>query len=96
MKKLIIINPAQFGYHIDAYYYCKYLKDEFKIVYICWDHGRPLIVLNGVQVVYVSRLGNMINRTLHFLSTALNLIRDRNAIVFIKYFKAYPSRPLFW
>lgn len=88
MKKLIIIlNQQQFGYNNATYYYCKYLKDDFAIVYICWDHGLPKIETDGVRVIYVSRKGNMAVRTLRFLRTALGQTKDNQAIVFIKYFK---------
>ena len=87
MKKLIIINQIQFGYNNATYYYCKYLKDDFDIVYICWDHGLPKIATDGVRVVYVNRNGNIPVRTWRFLRAALEQINDRQAIVFIKYFK---------
>jgi glycosyltransferase involved in cell wall biosynthesis len=87
MKNLIIVNPIQFGYNNATYYYCKYLKDDFEIVYICWDHGLPKIEMDNVKVVYVSRSGNMITRTARFLHAAMTNIKDRQSIVFIKYFK---------
>ena len=86
-KKLIIINQQQFGYNNATYYYCKYLKDDFATVYICWDEGLPKIGMQGVRVVYVSRKGDILIRTIRFLRTALEQINDRRAIVFIKYFK---------
>jgi glycosyltransferase involved in cell wall biosynthesis len=87
MKKLIIITQNQFGYHTDLYYYCKYLKDIFGIVYICWDYGLPKIEMDGVRLVYVSRRGNILVRTMRFLRQTLLQIKDRQAIVFTKYFK---------
>jgi glycosyltransferase involved in cell wall biosynthesis len=87
MKKLIIINQLQFGYHTDTYYYCKYLKDDFSIVYICWDHGLSKVEINGVRVVYVSRKGNIPVRTMRFLRQALGQLKYKKSIVFIKYFK---------
>jgi glycosyltransferase involved in cell wall biosynthesis len=87
-KELIIISQSQFGYHIDTYYYCKYLKKDFNIVYIGWDHGLPKIAMDGVQVLYVRRRDKMVKmRTWRFIHTALERITDRNVIVFIKYFK---------
>jgi glycosyltransferase involved in cell wall biosynthesis len=87
MKKLIIINQDQFGHHIDTYYYCKYLKDDYDIVYICWEHGLSKITMDGVRVVFVSRKGNFLVRSMRFLRQALGQIDDKRAIVFIKYFK---------
>lgn len=82
-----IISQTQFGYNNATYYYCKYLKDDFDILYICWDHGLPRIEMDGVQVVYVSRQGSMLVRTWRFLRTALGRIKERQTVVFIKYFK---------
>ncbi len=87
MKKLIIINQAQFGHQNDTYYYCKYLKDDYDIVCICWDHGLPKITMDGVRVVYVNRKGNFLVRSMRFLRQALKDVNDKTAIVFIKYFK---------
>ena len=85
--KIFFLNQLQFGYHIDTYYYCKYLKTDFNIVYVCWDHGLPKIEMPGVQVAYVSRKGSVSVRTIRFLHTALCRIKDKQTIVFIKYFK---------
>jgi glycosyltransferase involved in cell wall biosynthesis len=87
MKKLIIINQSQFGHQTDTYYYCKYLKDDYDIIYICWDHGLPKIEMNGVRVVYVSRKGDIMVRTMRFLRQAIGQINDNRSIVVIKYFK---------
>jgi glycosyltransferase involved in cell wall biosynthesis len=87
MKKLLIINQASFGYHLDTYYYCKYLKDFYDIVYICWDHGLKRIEMDGVRVLYVNREGNTIFRTMRFLLLVLREIKDKRDTVFIKYFK---------
>jgi len=89
MKKLIIINQEQFGYHTDTYSYCKYLKDDFGIVYICWDQVLPKIEMAGVKVVYVSREGNMLVRTMRFLRQSLRQINDKRSVIFVKYFKVF-------
>jgi len=87
MKKLIIINQVQFGYNNATYYYCKYLKKDYAIVYIGWDNNLPKIKMNGVKIIYVSRKGNTLFRTMRFLRQSLQEIKDKTTIVFIKYFK---------
>jgi glycosyltransferase involved in cell wall biosynthesis len=87
MKKLIFVNQEQFGYHIDTYQYCKYLKDIFTIVYICWDYNLPKIEMEGLKVTYVSRKGNILIRSLRFVGQALSQMNDKQLVVFIKYFK---------
>jgi len=87
MKNLLIINPNQFGYNNATYYYCNYLKEDYSITYLCWDHKLPKIDMAGVKVVYVNRRGNMIARSLRFLRYAFKELRNEPTIVFIKYFK---------
>jgi glycosyltransferase involved in cell wall biosynthesis len=86
-NKLVIINPQQFGYNPATYYYCKYLKEDYSIIYICWYHGLSKIEMDGVQVLYINRKGNVLIRTLRFLRRALGQIKDNQPIVFIHYFK---------
>ncbi|MEJ2622235.1 MAG: hypothetical protein P8163_18885, partial [Candidatus Thiodiazotropha sp.] len=54
-KRIVIIAMAQFGYHIDTYYYCKYLKLKYDITYIGWNHGHNQIKMEGVKVILVPR-----------------------------------------
>ncbi|MEA3499542.1 MAG: hypothetical protein U9R41_00755 [Candidatus Marinimicrobia bacterium] len=46
MKKLLIINQSQFGYHSDTYYYCKYLKNCLP------DRHIPYLRLYDIRVFY--------------------------------------------
>ena len=86
MKQLVIITSEQFGYHVDAYYYCKYLKDKFEIIYIGWEHGMPAIAIDGVTVKNISRRGGLF-RLLRLLMVIKNVTANKETIVFIKYFK---------
>lgn len=87
MRWITIISQEQFGYNTERYYFCKYLKDVFDILYLCWDHGLRKIDMEGVKVIYVSRKGNTLLRTTRFLRYALENIGDKRDIVFVKYFK---------
>ena len=86
-KKLLLIYPPQFGYHIDGYYYCKYLRDEFDITYICWDHDLSKIEMSDIEVVYINRSGNFFFRAIRFLKCTLKKINNNHQIIVIKYFK---------
>jgi glycosyltransferase involved in cell wall biosynthesis len=70
-KKLLIINGAQFGHSSGHYFYCKYLVKEFSIIYICYDRGLIRMVLDGVDVRYVSFKGRKIIRILRFLKECI-------------------------
>ena len=86
MNRIVIIASAQFGYHIDTYYYCKYLKDKYYITYIGWDHGLPEITLDGVDTICVNRQYGPY-RIIPFLRTVWLKTQQEKTIVFIKYFK---------
>lgn len=86
-KKIVIISQVQFGYHVPNYTYCKYLRKEFEITFICWDFNKRKISLDGINVVYVRRKGNFIFRSIRFIRTALNTIRSNDTLIFITYFK---------
>lgn len=84
--KLLILNRAQFGYHIDSYYYCKYLNSSFNVTYMCWDYKYPYIEIPGVKVVYVSRKKSKIIRYANFVIKSISNCQKHNGIVFIDYF----------
>lgn len=87
MKKLIIINREQFGYHIDNYYYCYYLRGIYEINYICFDYGKRKIKLNCVDIFYVSNNNSKIRRYLRFMRSCFHSLIGCNSIVFVKYFQ---------
>jgi len=86
-KKLIIASPHQFGYHIDTYHYCKYLKVRFSILYICWDQSLPKLVMNGIRVVYIDRSLNPVMRNIQFLISIYNEIIHGETIILVRHFK---------
>jgi glycosyltransferase involved in cell wall biosynthesis len=69
--RLLLINGAQFGYSSGHYFYCKYLLENYSISYICYDRGNKRIILEGVDVVYVSYKGSKIFRTLRLLKKCI-------------------------
>lgn len=83
---LVIINSEQFGYHIDTYYYCKYLRDKYQITYIGWDHGQEKIEIPGIQVEYAGRTGGPF-RIFRILRIILDKTSSRRTIIFLQYFK---------
>lgn len=88
MLKLLILNQSQFGQHVDTYMYCKYLIPKYKITYLCWDYGKSKQEMAGVEIVYVSREGNVIQRNLRYLHSAVTFLKHNHFdICFIKYFR---------
>lgn len=85
--KLLIINKEQFGYLTDAYYWCKYLRDEYEISFICFDTGKKKIQLGGIKIHYVKYIGNKTFRGLLFITIALLNILFFNGKIIIEYFE---------
>jgi glycosyltransferase involved in cell wall biosynthesis len=85
-KRLLILNRAQFGYHLDAYYYCKWAHADFQITYHGFDRGKPRLDPNGVEVHYISRSGNLLRRGLRFLRSCLAEWGKKYDVIFIAYF----------
>jgi hypothetical protein len=87
-KKLLIIDKEQFGYHIDSYQYCRYLKNEFDITYICFDTKQEKIDANGINVVYIAHEGSFFRKGIKFLKTSRQHIeKNRYDVIFIVYFQ---------
>lgn len=85
--KLLIINKEQFGYLTDAYYWCKYLRDEYEISFICFDTGKKKIQLDGVKIHYVKYIGNKTFRGLLFIAIVLLNILFFNGKILVEYFE---------
>ena len=93
-KNILFVNQSQFGYHIDYIQYCKYLKEEFEITYICWDYNRKKIEESGIKVHYVLRNGNIINRNTRFIKSVLSLLNQQKfSLVFIHFFRGASILP---
>lgn len=94
-KKLLFVNQSQFGYHIDYIQYCKYLKEDFEITYLCWDYNRKRIDEPGIKIKYVSRNGNIVTRNVKFILSILECLKQQNYdLVFIHYFRGSSIIPL--
>jgi hypothetical protein len=86
-KKLLIVNKAQFGYHIDTYYYCKFLSNEYDITYFCFDEKKEKMVLDNVNVIYCPFNYKYFIRALVFFYLLANKYYHlKPNIVLIKYF----------
>lgn len=96
-KRLLFVNQSQFGYHIDFFKYCKYLKSDFEITYLCWDYFKPRIEEEGVKVIYVPRVGTIIRRNFRFLIAIFRVIRGQDfQSIFVNYFRACFVIPLIY
>ena len=88
MKKILIINKSQFGYHTDYYYFFnKYLRSDFLITNLCMNYSLPKIDLPGVDVKYVNRHRMKLVRSFHFIWRIAREIRlSHYDLILIYYF----------
>ena len=95
MRQILFVNQSQFGYHIDYVKYCEYLKNHYKVSYICWDYNRPKISQSGIEIIYISREGNILSRNWRFIKKILEEISNREYnIIYSHYFKGVSILPI--
>ena len=85
-QRLLIINPKQFGYHLDTYYYCRWASQLLQITYQGFDADQPKLELDGMAVRYVARRGTFVRRYLRFLRACLAECGGNYDVIFVKYF----------
>ncbi len=87
-KKLLIVNPAQFGYGAGYHYYCKNLKDAFDIDFLCIDKGFTKIDESKINIIYWPDEKNRLKRLLGFIYHAVRLSWGKKYdVVFCVYFR---------
>lgn len=86
--KLLTICRYSFGYQIDGYHWCKYLRDEFDVHYVCLEDrfDRPVILLDGVSVTYVSAKKNTYLRGLRYILHLIQEVRSDYDLCLVQYF----------
>src|SRR4051812_3989262 len=94
-KRVIIINQIQFGYGIEHLQYCRYLKEDFDVTYLCWDFGWDKIEEDGINVYYLNRNGNFLRRNIQFILTITKLLKNSTYhLIMISYFKGCSIIPI--
>jgi glycosyltransferase involved in cell wall biosynthesis len=95
--KLIYINKNQFGYHTDAYMHCKYSKDVFDIIFICFDSNYKKIKEDNIRVIYVKSRNKFMN-SIFFMSTCFYYLLTIKAKIFIQFFPGCSilKKAFFW
>lgn len=87
MEKILFINQEQFGYHIDTFYYTRYLKSKYEVTYLGFETREAKINLEGTRIKYISFKGKLLIRYLRFLIQSLGeILNESYDLIFIKYF----------
>lgn len=87
MKKILFINPGQFGSLIDNYYQCLILRDKYDITYLGLDEGKITPKCEGINIIHLSVVVNKIKHKYLFIRKAISLIKeDSYNFVLINYF----------
>ncbi len=73
--RLLFICRKQFGYSIDNYYHCKYLKDTYDITYFSPDTGLDKIAMEGANINYIVFTRNRIFNNIKFYWKACEKIK---------------------
>ena len=95
-SSILIVHHRQYGHHTGSLQYCRHLKNDFNITFICWDYGKKIITEPGVRVIYITRSGNKFSRKFRFIQNIINHIRQKKFdLVFIHYFQGCSLIPIF-
>lgn len=89
MKKILFIDNNQFGYLIDTYSYCLYLKDKYNITYLCFKKKEKCIDLDNINIIYVSYKGNKVVRGCRFFLYAIFNMIFFKGFIFVVYFPGF-------
>jgi glycosyltransferase involved in cell wall biosynthesis len=95
MKKLLIVSAAQFGYLTDTFKYCEHLSGKYAITYVCWDYLKPKVNVRNVNVIYVSRNGNLLRRNLRLLKAIVLESKNNYSFIFFTYIRGISLFRLF-
>jgi hypothetical protein len=86
--KILFVNPKQFGHSAGHYFYCKYLKDEYNIFYLCFDKGLRKVRIPGVKVSYVKHSKYKIITAFRLIKKSVELCKENDVkILFVSYFQ---------
>lgn len=88
MNTIILASPNQYGYFTIYYNYAKYLSREFKVIYICFDHGEiKFKESEKIKVVYVESGRNKIFRILKYYLAIVRIFKSNpSAKLILKYY----------
>lgn len=98
-QKLLIINKDFFGYHVDTYKYCQYLRDRYDITYICLEPSKERIEsFDNVRVIYTTNKVPRVLRGAYYTIYCILFAFFYKGKVFVKYFETAGliKRVLFW
>lgn len=67
--------------------HCKYLRNDFRVTYICFDNGYPKIKEDGVEVTYVPWNSSYFKNGLRFMRSCINHYKtNKTEYLFAVYF----------
>lgn len=98
-QKLLIINKDSFGYHVDTYKYCQYLRDRYDITYICIEPSKERIEsFENVRVIYTTNKLPRVLRGAYYTIYCILFSLFYKGKIFVKYFETacLIKRVLFW
>lgn len=98
-QKLLIINKDPFGYHVDTYKYCQYLRDRYYITYICLEPSKERIEsFENVKVIYTTNKLPRVLRGAYYTIYCILYALFYNGKIFVKNFKTAGllKKILFW
>lgn len=85
--KIFFISIEQFGYNVDLFNYCKYLRENNTITYLCPDSNHEKVEMNNIEVFYVQAYQPGLKAKLQFIQKCYSEINIANPdLIYITYF----------
>lgn len=85
-KKVLFASKNQFGYNTPMFKKAQYASGSYQVTFVCWHYGMPEIRQKNINIIYVSRKGNKITRTIRLIKTIKKHYRNGFDIIYANYF----------
>ncbi len=86
-EKLLILTHNQLGVFTAANKICEHLNASFEITVVCWDYHLPRKKMEGIEVRYISREGNVLKRNVRLFAEFIKCLNEDVDYVYVKYQK---------
>lgn len=87
MDNILIIHPGPLGQHTGTLFYCKFLKNNFKVKYVGIDEGFGYSVLNDIEAIHLKPTNNKVIRKYKYFKLAIKTIKEKNfKFILVNYF----------
>lgn len=87
MENILIIHPGPLGQHTGTLYYCKFLKNNYKVNYVGIDEGFGYNILNNIEATHLNPIKNPFLRKIKYFKLAIKILKQKKyKFILLHYF----------